>query len=99
MDGIAVSSIRQNPNIWPHLNSIDFKGFENIKRWIDWIESINQIFWANIHGKDENKTSVKKAKDTQLKLTGSYELIEAVRRGNVKKARAILSANPLSVAS
>lgn len=99
IDVIAVSAIRQSESIWPHLTDTKFKGYENIKRWFDWIEGLNQISWDMIHNRDENKTSVKKAKETQLLLTGSHELIEAVKRKNLKKAKAILHANPLSVAS
>ena len=99
IDIIAVSAIRQNSVLWTQMSEIGFKGFENIKRWFDWIEGLNEIYWHIIYGRDENKVSIKRAKDTQMKLTGSYELIEAVRRGNLQKARAILKANPLSVAS
>lgn len=99
LDIILASSLRHNVQVWASLKEIKFKGFENIKRWFDWIESLNEIFWDVIYFKDENKTSVKKAKDTQKALTGSRELIEAVTRGDITKARAILKANPLSVAS
>jgi uncharacterized protein len=99
VDIIVISAIRQNECIWPHLIDTQFKGYENIKRWFDWIEGLNQISWDMIHSRDENKMSVKKAKETQLLLTGSSELIEAVKRKNLKKARSILQANPLSVAS
>lgn len=85
--------------VWSHLVSIEFKDFENIKRWYDWLEALNQIYWSKICGKEDNKANKNIERTTQKMLTGSQDLIDAVWKGNHKKARAILTANPLAISS
>jgi len=96
---IISSAIRHNSKVCEHLKSTEFKGYENVKRYMDWIEGLNDITWDQIHNKDEIKSSSKKAKDTKMKLTGSHELINFVRKKDLDKARAILKANPLAITS
>jgi hypothetical protein len=91
--------MKRNPHIWPRFNDIKFVGFENIKRWYDWVESVCQIFWANSHGDKVNVENINKAIIEQTKQIGSKKLIDAVNKGDLKKAREILEANPLTILS
>ena len=99
LDIIIVSSLRHNSIVSQKLYSNNFLEFENIKRLVDWVEGLNEISWDQIHNRDEIKSSAKKARDTKMKLTGSAELITAVRKGDLARARTILTANPLTIAS
>ena len=99
LDIIIVSSIKHNSIVLQHLLDTNLRDYENIKRLIDWVEGLTEITWDQIHNRDEIKSSAKKAKDTKMKLTGSAELIVAVRKKDINKARSILNANPLTIAS
>jgi ankyrin repeat protein len=95
-DVIVVSAIRQNNEIWSGLTDNKFLGFENIKRWYDWIEGIAQISWNQINSKN-NKLKDKKSKKTRVKFARSNELLAAVKAKNIGKAREILEESPNSV--
>ena len=98
IDIIAISALRQNSSVWSSLVRINFEGFQNIKRLIDWIEGLSEVFWDSICKVSKNpKTKIKK--NSKVNPIGSTEIIEAVKSGNKALVRSILESNPFAIGS
>jgi len=99
LDIITISIIRNNQSVWKQIEDLKFKGVENIIRLIDWIEGTIEITWMQIYGREMKKKNAGKKSQPPPELTGTKEIVEAVKRNNIEKAKEILAANPLLVHS
>ena len=76
----------------------NFTEFENIKRLQEWVEGLSEVYWDSIVRVSKNPKT-KNKKNGKINVTGSTELIESVKKGDLIKSRSILESNPFAIGS
>ncbi|CAI2360287.1 unnamed protein product [Moneuplotes crassus] len=99
LDVITVSMLRKSEAVWNRMKQTQFEGLEHIYRHCCWIEGLMEIKYDKINGPQTNIKPKKAKKIKEKQLTGSKEVVQAVKSGDTKKVKMILKAKPVLVHS